>query len=132
MSGPPPNGKFQTVSYVHPNTLVGADIDETSGVKPVITDGATKVSIQNGQDVLGDKWYSAADGDQVVVKTSVDPGTRMDFRAMQECVYVIKSVDGNSAWTTTGVTSGDPVVLKLLNVLADQCQMWLFNNVAED
>ncbi|KAF8549543.1 hypothetical protein OG21DRAFT_1525733 [Imleria badia] len=113
MSGLPPRLLKSYLMY-YTNPPMGADIDETSGVKPVFTDGATKV---------------------VVVKTSVDPGTRRKFRAVQEGVENtprIKTIDGNTAWTATGVPSNDPVALKPLNVPADQYQMWMFDNVAQD
>ena len=35
-SGPPSNGNSQIVSFVRPDPLVGADVDEASGVKPGI------------------------------------------------------------------------------------------------
>jgi len=142
MSDLRPDGKYLIVSYADPKPSIGADNIDNCAVKPVITDGQMRVwSIKDDvggvfQLVLEDTWYSSHEGDKVVVKTSVDPGTRWVVIRVDhgDGVYQIISTDhSNTAWTATVVDPESPVVLSpLADPGTNPLQLWKLIPVLED
>ncbi|KAF9443002.1 hypothetical protein P691DRAFT_788616 [Macrolepiota fuliginosa MF-IS2] len=149
---PLPNGKYLIINLVSPQPTVGADNIDNSAIKPVIVDGGMRVWYLEGVGggryklVLDENWYAttSADGENVEVHTSVDPGTRWELEDAEEGPgwYIIKLADTNTSWSAVqtrpkaradvGVRGGKVVLEPIRHPHLDPYQQWKFVPIFDD
>ncbi|KAI9571027.1 hypothetical protein HD554DRAFT_2036935 [Boletus coccyginus] len=137
MSSIPDGDYFIRIPDPEQSIEASANNRNNCAVKPVIIDGQMKVwSVRGQRDgnyrlVLEETWYSSNEGKEVVVKTSVDPGTRWKIVPVEDHpdLYTIQSTDGDTAWTAThqGVRK-----VMLIPVIYSPDQLWNFILVPRD
>ncbi|KAF9224822.1 hypothetical protein BS17DRAFT_766180 [Gyrodon lividus] len=143
--GSPLNGNVtvQIVSAVEPFLPIGADNDDNSAVKRVVSDGEmrkwflSEVEPGKWKIVLDKNWYGTEEkgSDNVFVQTSVDPGTRWVIKQFRDDLYTIERdapIFPNKAWTLAGDEPKAEVVLRPILAQPLPHQLWRFQAVLDD
>ncbi|KAF9224861.1 hypothetical protein BS17DRAFT_54191 [Gyrodon lividus] len=141
--GGPANGNFLITSAVEPLLPIGADNNDYSAVKRVISDGEmrswslTEVEPGKWKIVLEENWYSTEEKNpnSVVVQTSVDPGTRWLISENENNLYTIERdtpIIPNMAWTLAGDEPKSEVVLKFILAQPSPNQLWKFHPMVQE
>ncbi|KAF9238993.1 hypothetical protein BU15DRAFT_62262 [Melanogaster broomeanus] len=132
----PRTGIYRIISAVQPHPCIGADSRDRSARKRVIADGDMNVKKCQGNTRLS--WpatgISTEEEDNVVVHTSVDPGTRWLINEAGSDTFTIERdslIRPNKSWTLGCTDPMSPVNLEFILALPRPDQQWRFERIRE-